>query len=108
MTEKEYQALREKEKSVSDQPFIKLEKSANLVNVIAAVLMAGLWIYAIYNLFIQRNYGTNPIELLVLGCIIGIVGEAASRTMEALAQHMKNTKTIQDDISRLMKRIERK
>ena len=89
--------------------FDNLEKSARTVNVLAAALMAISWVGALVCFIYPRiQIGLSPAMLFLAGCIIGVLGEAASKTMAALAEHMRDTKAVRECMERLMGRIEKR
>lgn len=112
MTQEEYQELRGKEKRIEQQKeslvFDKLARSAHTVNVLAAIMMALFWIAAALVFINWKGLTGSALTMFLSGCVIGIIGEALSRTMEALAEHMKDTRRVRNDMDRLMSRIEKK
>ncbi len=112
MALEEYQDLRGKEKRMEWQKeslaFDKLSKSAHTINVLAALIMALFWVAAILVFINWKGLKGSALTLFLSGCVIGVIGEAVSRTMEALAEHMKDTRKVRNDMDRLMSRIERR
>ena len=89
--------------------FDNLEKGARMVNILAATLMAISWVGAVVCfIYPALRIGSSPAVLFMAGCIIGILGEVASRTMAALAEHMRDTKAVRACMERLMGRIEKR
>ena len=112
MTDDEYEELREKERRLEqkkdNEAFDRLSKSARSVSVWSALFVALFIIVAVVVFFNKRQSFVTAIVLFLSGCIIGVVGEAVSSSMEAFAEHMKDTKEVRKDMDRLMEKVEKR
>lgn len=90
------------------ESFQRLRKSAKTISGLAAVIMALSWLGAFVSFLFPKYYLASPALLFATGAIIGVLGEALSRIMDAFADHMEDTHAVKEDMDRLMKRIERK
>ena len=90
-----------------NKPFDNLAKSAHTIGVLAAILMMITWGAAAVRFFYPSYLSLSSGALFLSGCIIGVIGEAASKTMAALAEHMRDTRETRRCMERLMVRIEK-
>lgn len=89
------------------EQYERLERAANTVNALAAVLMVLMICGAVFVFFAYRVSLSTAIWLFIGGCIVGVMGEAVSRTMDALAQHMKDSYVTRKCMEKLVGRLER-
>lgn len=97
----------EKPKEKSCKPFDDLEKSSRTVRTLTIILMMITWGAAAVRFFYPSYLALSSGSLFLFGCIFGVIGEAASTTMAALAEHMRDTRTTRNCMERLMTRIEK-
>lgn len=89
------------------EKYEKLERSAQSIGAMTIVLMLLLWFGAILVFFMFNVSLVNAIWLFLGGVFVGLIGEAASSTMMALAEHMKDDYITRKCMERLVSRLDR-
>ena len=109
MTERKYQELKDKRRNIEDcagvEKYESLASSANTVNTFAAILMVlmnigSIGLYAVFSIPLM-----SMVWMFLCGCLIGVAGEAVSRTMDALAAHMKDGYVTRQCMEKLVSRL---
>ncbi|MBQ1358396.1 MAG: hypothetical protein IIY63_04205 [Oscillospiraceae bacterium] len=90
------------------EQYDRLENSGRSIGAFAIVIMILLWAGAVGAFFLYTVQLSTVIWLAVCGFLVGILGEAASSTMVALAQHMKDDYVTRKCMEKLIARLERK
>lgn len=89
------------------EQYDRLENSGRSVAAFAAVIMLLSWLGAVAVFLLHMMQLSTAIWLFVCGCLVGIVGEAASVTMQALAQHMRDDYVTRKCMEKLVGKVEK-
>ena len=112
MTDEEYEELRKKEKLAEQKKetaaFDDLLRSARSVRSWTLFIAALLIVGAVLVFFYQKLLFATALALFFSGCIIGVIGGAISSIMEALSEHMRDTREVRKNMDRRMEKIEKR